>query len=260
MLIPTMPRLAGAVLATQETPDIMAIRLGPDFCGIGSGGGGHGARLDLGGSRSRFIRPAMCSDRRRSPSSIAGCASWRRATKAAGRPDLRGLRAARLRCLHHRGDLRAAGSAIRHRTPRRSAARLAGAVSRPGASSEPMRRQAQRLIRLLRLAGYDARSISMAPWIRVCDRAQGVDLGPLEPASEQRGPRWRDRALARLRPLPGPLDPTLRRSADRSFASGWMQVRSRPPARRRTAARPVGPLRLAEPTATWPRSRPPRSG
>ena len=70
-----------------------------------------GEAIDLDGvARHASTRPATCSARRRSRSSTDGLAHRRLGRlQAPRRPDLRAVRAGRLRRLHHRGDLRPAG-------------------------------------------------------------------------------------------------------------------------------------------------------
>ena len=96
----------GAVLATQETLDLMRLRYGENFAGTHAGGAlrrkreprrRHGdvpsgrPRARLGAGRGRARRAA---DRRV------------RRLQGRGRSDLRAVRAGPLRRLHHRGDLR----------------------------------------------------------------------------------------------------------------------------------------------------------
>lgn len=50
----------GAVLATRQTLDIMAIRYGETFCGQAQAID-YGETLTVGAWRCRCIRPAMCS-------------------------------------------------------------------------------------------------------------------------------------------------------------------------------------------------------
>ena len=101
----------GAVLATRETLDIMAIRLGEGFAAGDRRPRPSASAIALGDVDGHLpSRPAMCSARRRSPwrhggFRIVASGDYKRTPG----PDLRRLRAGALRHLHHRGDLRPAG-------------------------------------------------------------------------------------------------------------------------------------------------------
>ena len=99
----------GAVLATPETLDLMRLRYGEDFAGaVQPVRYGEALRLDgvtvtLSSGRPCARLGADHGRGRRSPGGRVGRLQGR------SRPDLRRLRAARLRRFHHRSDLRAAG-------------------------------------------------------------------------------------------------------------------------------------------------------
>ena len=91
--------------------------------------------------------------------------------------------------------------------------------------------KAQRVIRLLRDAGYDAPIYIHGALRRLCDyyAAQGIDLGELPAATIDRG-RRRDFAGAVVLGPPSAFAAAwVRRFSDPlvAFASGWMQVRAR---------------------------------
>lgn len=99
--------------------------------------------------------------------------------------------------------------------------------------------KAQRLIRLLRQAGYGD-TLYMHGAIAAMNavyQAQGVPLGPLAPATESGGDRLPGRIV--LAPPSAIADKWARRFADPlpAFASGWMQVRAR--ARQRQVELPL---------------------
>lgn len=125
----------GKVLATRETLAIMAIRCGPGFAGVAPATG-YGESCGLARPRSAFIRPVMCWARRKSAwRAPAARSSFRAIVSARTRPNLRRLRAGRLRCLGYGSDLRPTGfPAFGHARGNRQAVELARAFSRPGAS------------------------------------------------------------------------------------------------------------------------------
>jgi len=91
--------------------------------------------------------------------------------------------------------------------------------------------KAQRVIALLREAGYAEPIFIHGAMERLCAlyRAEGIELGPLEPATLEKG-RRRDFAGAIVIGPPSAFaDRWARRFADpvASFASGWMRVRQR---------------------------------
>jgi len=91
--------------------------------------------------------------------------------------------------------------------------------------------KAQRVIALIREAGYDEPIFIHGALQKLCDlyRAEGVDLGPLEPATLGPG-RKRDFAGTIVVGPPSAFaDRWARRFADpvSCFASGWMRVRQR---------------------------------
>ncbi len=94
--------------------------------------------------------------------------------------------------------------------------------------------KAQRVIRLLREAGYDRPLFIHGALQKLCDlyERHGIDLGPLEPATldkGQRGESERFRGGIVLGPPSSFADKWGRRFPDPlpAFASGWMSVRQR---------------------------------
>ena len=128
----------GAVLATQETLDLMRLRYGENFAGT-SQAIGYGASVDLGGAKVTFHPAGHVLGSAQIAVEAGGLrvvASGRLQGRAG--PDLRAVRTGAVRCLHHRGDFRAAG--VPPRRPGRAdreIACLGGAV--PGARASRRR-------------------------------------------------------------------------------------------------------------------------
>ena len=224
----------GAVLATRETLDIMALRLGPEFAGSTQAGGlrrDDRARRRRGRLPSGRPRARLGADRRRGrrPAHRRGGR-----LQAPARPDLRAVRAGGLRRLHHRGDLRPAGVPPPRPRPRDRSKLLHSLAQFPERThlvGVYALGKAQRVIRLLRDAGYAAPIYLHGALRRLCDyyASRGIDLGELPDATLARG-RARDFAGAVVLGPPSAFAaPWVRRFADPlvAFASGWMQVRVR---------------------------------
>ena len=174
-----------------------------------------------------------------------------RRLQAPPRPDLPALRARPLRRLHHRGHLRPAGVP----PPRRHATRSPACCARWRQFPERSHLvgayalgKAQRIIRLLREAGWD-RPIYVhgaLERLNALYERHGIDLGPLAPATDgqEAGLRRPDHHRPARRPLqdrwsrrfPDPVH-RLRLRLDAG-------PRPRPPARRRAAAGDLRPRRL----------------
>jgi putative mRNA 3-end processing factor len=91
--------------------------------------------------------------------------------------------------------------------------------------------KAQRVIALLREAGYDAPIYIHGALQKLCDlyRDEGVELGPLEPATLEKGRKTDFAGKIVIGPPSAFADRWARRFADpvASFASGWMLIRQR---------------------------------
>ena len=126
--------------------------------------------------------------------------------------------------------------------------------------------KAQRLLRLLRDAGYDAPVYLHGALRRLCDYyvARGIDLGSLADATVARGTARDFAGTIVLGPPSAFEGPWVRRFADpldRLRLRLDAGSRPRPPARRRAAARRLRPLRLDRAhRRPSPSSPPPRSG
>jgi putative mRNA 3-end processing factor len=223
----------GAVLATRETLDIMAIRSGPEFAGT-TQVASYGARIDLGGATVTFhpaghvlgsaqiaveaggIRIVAAGDYKRATDPT--CAAFEPVpadifiTEATF-----GLPVFRMPPVE---DEIAKLLASLARFPERTHVIGAYALGK-----------AQRVIALLRAAGYDAPIHLHGALRRLCDYyvSRGIDLGPLEDATLARGARERFAGKLVIAP-PSAFGATwIRRFADpvAGFASGWMLVRAR---------------------------------
>ena len=125
----------GAVLATQETLDMMRLRYGANFAGSTQA-------VALRRETEAWACRGVVSSR--GPCARLGADLRRRKRHARGRvgrlqgcagPDLRAVRADPVRCLHHRGDVRTAGvPAWRRQRRDRQTVALGRAVSRARAS------------------------------------------------------------------------------------------------------------------------------
>ncbi len=108
--------------------------------------------------------------------------------------------------------------------------------------------KAQRIIALLRAAGYDAPIPIHGALVKLCElyRQWGIDLGPLEPVAGQPKDALRGRIV--LCPPSAIADRWSRRLADplTVFASGWMRVRQR--AKQRGVELPL----IVSDHADWP--------
>ena len=242
----------GAVLATRETLDIMAIRLGADFAAR-VGGATFGIPHRIGDVTVTF-HPAghvlgsaqIAVETRRRPHRRL------RRLQAHPRPDLRALRARPLRRLHHRGDLRASRSSATRRPQAEIAPLLASLAQFPERThlvGVYALGKAQRVLRLLRDAGYDAPSTSTAPSAAsattTSPTASSSARSPTPPSPAGRGSDFAGAiVLGPPSAFASPLGPPLRRPAHRLRLGLDAGPRPRPPARRRAAARPLRPLRL----------------
>ena len=226
----------GAVLATPETIDLMRLRYGENFAGTAQAVALWRAAADrrrrgelssrrpcarLGADRGRGPRPA-----RRGVGRLQG----------RGRPDLPAVRAGRLRRLHHRGDVRAAGVpswrserrdrqavALRRRffpsgrissAPIRSARRNASSrcCGRPATIADLSPRRAWRRSRDTTRSAW---TLARCGWCATPAKAELAGAIALCPPSALHE-RW-------ARRFPDPVT---------AFASGWMRVRARARQRR----------------------------
>jgi putative mRNA 3-end processing factor len=223
----------GAVLASRQTLDIMALRCGEDFAGT-TEAARLGETLRIGGVAVTFypaghvlgsaqiavehggIRIVASGDykRRADPTCLSfepiGCDVF--ITEATfGLPVFR-----------HPPDGIEIGKLVKSVGQFPERAHLVGAYALG---------KAQRVIRLIRDAGVDGTIYIHGALARLCDyyRSQGIELGDLEPATVEAGAR-RDFAGAIVVGPPSAFaDRWSRRFPDplSCFASGWMRIRQR---------------------------------
>lgn len=223
----------GAVLATRETLDIMEIRLGSDFArsreaaalGERRGIGGatvsfHPAGHVLGSAQIRVERGGL---------RIVAAGDYKR------RPDATAAPFEPVPCDVFITEATFGLPVFRHPDPAAEVARLLHSLAtfpdRSHLVGVYALGKAQRLVSLLRAAGYEAPIYIHGALRRLCDYyvARGIPLGDLPDATVARG-RARDFAGAIVLGPPSAFAaPWVRRFADPlvAFASGWMQVRAR---------------------------------
>jgi len=223
----------GAVLATRETLDIMAIRYGEDFCGT-SQAAAFGERIDLSGVTVSFhpaghvlgsAQIAVEKDGLR----IVASGDYKRGadpTCAAYEPvpcDVFITEATfGLPVFHHPDPKAEMGKLLTslRQFPERS--HLVGAYSLG---------KSQRVLRLLRDCGYDAPIYIHGSLARLCDYyvSRGIDLGDLRPATTEKSSPADFRGAVIVGPPSAFADRWARRFNEPliAFASGWMMVRQR---------------------------------
>ncbi|MBP7003641.1 ligase-associated DNA damage response exonuclease [Amaricoccus sp.] len=224
----------GAVLATPETLDIMAIRLGEDFAGARQPIA-FGETLDLGGARVAFhpaghvlgsaqiaveahgLRAVVSGDYKRAPDPT--CAPFEPVP-----------------CDLFVTEATFGLPVFRHPDPSSEIARLLASLAqfpdRAHLVGVYALGKAQRLIRLLRDAGHDAPVYIHGALRRLCDyyASRGIGLGEIADATAARGAgRGGLGGAVVLAPPSAFGDVWIRRFSDPlvAFASGWMQVRAR---------------------------------
>lgn len=223
----------GAVLATRQTLDIMAIRMGPDFTGRRQDAP-FGARIDLGGVTVSFhpaghvlgsAQIAVESGGLR----IVAAGDYKR------RPDPTCAPFEPVACDIFITEATFGLPVFRHPDPldeiRRLIDSLAQFPDRSHLVGVYALGKAQRVIRLLRDAGYEAPVFLHGALRRLCDyyTTEGIALGELAEATQARG-RAADFAGAVVLGPPSAFAATwIRRFSDPliAFASGWMTIRAR---------------------------------
>ncbi len=223
----------GAVLATAETLDIMAIRLGPDHAGatqiarwgetVAMGpvsAAFHPAGHVLGSAQIAVsmggLRIVAAGDYKRDPDPT--CAAF-----------------VPVPCDVFITEATFGLPVFRHPPPAAEIARLLASLARFPERSHLIGvyalGKAQRVIRLLRDAGYDAPIPIHGALRRLCDyyESRGISLGPLPDATIDRKDRDRFKGAVVLGPPSAFAAAWVRRFTDPliAFASGWMQVRAR---------------------------------
>ncbi len=223
----------GAVLATRETIDIMAIRMGEGLPADRQAAQ-IGEPIDIGGVTVRFhpaghvLGSAQIAVERRGLRIVAAgdYTRTRNATCAPFEP---------VPCDVFITEATFGLPVFRHPDPRAEIARLMTSLAqfpeRTHLIGVYALGKAQRVISLIREAGFDGPVYLHGALRRLCDYyvEQGIDLGPLENATLERG-RASDFAGAIVLGPPSAFAAKwVRRFSDPliAFASGWMQVRAR---------------------------------
>jgi len=219
----------GAVLATRQTLDIMAIRYGEDFAASRQSAEG---RIDIGGVAVSFHPAGHVLGSAQIAVEGQGCritvsgdyARVPTPTCAPFEP---------VPCDIFVTEATFALPVFRHPPPEVEIARLLASVAafpdRSHLIGAYALGKAQRVIAAIRQAGWDAPILIHGALQRLCDYhvAEGIDLGDLRPASEG---RKADHAGAIVIAPPSAFaSPWAQRFPDPviAFASGWMQVRAR---------------------------------
>jgi putative mRNA 3-end processing factor len=223
----------GHVLATRETLDIMALRLGADHAGQ-TQAAAYGEAIDLGGVRVSFhpaghvlgsaqiavegggTRIVVTGDYKRGPD--PSCDAWE---PVAG--DVLITEATfGLPVFRHPDPVDEIAKLLRSLAQFPERAHLVGVYALG---------KAQRVIRLLREAGYDRPVYLHGALRKLCDyyESRGVALGPLESATVERGRKGDFAGAVVLGPPSAFAAKWAQRFPDPliCFASGWMQVRAR---------------------------------
>jgi len=221
----------GAVLASAQTLDIMAIRYGEGFAGSRQAAEGP---LTLGGVEVRFhpaghvlgscqvevraggVKAVVSGDYSRVPN--PACAPFEPVP-----------------CDLFVTEATFALPVFHHPPPEDEIARLLASVAafpeRAHLIGAYALGKAQRVIMLLRAAGHDAPIYIHGALERLCDYhlAQGVPLGDLRPATMDKAEARALRGAVVIAPPSAFASPWVQRFADPviAFASGWMQIRAR---------------------------------
>jgi len=221
------------VLATRETLDIMAIRYGADFAGS-TQVAAHGETFELNGVTVRFVPAGHVLGSaqivvEKDGMRIVASGDYKRrrdTTCAAFEP---------VKCDVFITEATFALPVFRHPDDREEIARLLHSVAqfpeRTHLVGAYALGKAQRVIRLLREAGYERPIFIHGALERISTyyQSQGIDLGELKPATLDKG-KAKDFAGEIIVCTPSAFsDRWARRFADpvTAFASGWMRIRQR---------------------------------
>jgi putative mRNA 3-end processing factor len=221
----------GAVLATQETLDIMRVRLGENFAGSVQAIG-YGESINLGGATVSFHPAGHVLG----SAQIAIEANGLRIVASGDYKNVADPTCAPFECRACEVFITEATFGLpvfRHGDPDAEIARLMRSVAlfpdRAHLLGAYSLGKAQRVIALLRKAGYDAPIYlhgSMEKFTRYY-QSRGIGLGNVIPARDAGGSRLAGCII--LCPPSALKEPWSRRFADpvTCFASGWMRVRAR---------------------------------
>ncbi|WP_102225611.1 ligase-associated DNA damage response exonuclease [Acidimangrovimonas sediminis] len=221
----------GAVLATRQTLDIMAIRYGADFAGQTQVADGE---ITMGRARVRLVPAGHVLG----SAQVVIEAGGRRAVVSGDYTRTANPACAPFEpvpCDLFVTEATFALPVFRHPPPEVEIARLLASVAafpeRPHLIGTYALGKAQRLIMLLRQAGWHAPIHIHGALQRLCDYhvEQGIPLGELRPATMDRAEARALSSAIVLAPPSAFASPWVQRFADPvvGFASGWMQIRAR---------------------------------
>jgi len=222
----------GSVMATRRTLDIMALRYGEGFAGAtqvatrepvdvnGVAVSFHPAGHVLGSAQIRVERKGL---------SIVAAGDYKRGADPASEPF------EPVRCTVFITEATFGLPVFRHPDPMQEMAKLLKSLEQFPERAHMVGvyalGKAQRVIRLIRAAGYEDTLFIHGALKKLCDyyQSEGVDLGPLEPATEAGGDKARFAGRIVLAPPSAFAAKWAQRFPDPliAFASGWMQVRAR---------------------------------
>jgi putative mRNA 3-end processing factor len=221
------------VLATRQTLDIMALRYGPDFAGStqtaalgetvllnGVSVGFHPAGHVLGSAQIAVENGGLC---------IVASGDYKRA------PDPTCAPFEVVPCDVFITEATFALPVFRHPDAAHEIAMLLKSVAqfpeRAHLVGAYALGKAERVIRLLRDAGYERPIFIHGALTKLCEyyQEQGIDLGPLEPATVEGSAKGAFAGEIIVGPPSAFADRWARRFADpvACFASGWMRIRQR---------------------------------
>ncbi|MBZ8133890.1 ligase-associated DNA damage response exonuclease [Afifella sp. IM 167] len=223
----------GTVMATEATLKIMAARYGKDFAGARQVAG-YGDRIEIGGVAASFhpaghvLGSAQIAVEKDGLRIVASGDYKRRAdpTCAAFEP---------VACDVFITEATFALPVFRHPDDRGEIARLMASLElfpdRAHLVGAYALGKAQRVIALLREAGYDRTIFIHGALKTLCDlyEAEGVELGDLQPATVENGRKGDFAGAIVVCPPSAFADRWARRFPDpiACFASGWMMIRQR---------------------------------
>jgi putative mRNA 3-end processing factor len=223
----------GTVLATRETLRIMAARYGADFAGS-SEAAALGEERRIGEVTVRFVPAGHVLGSAQIVIEAGGCrivvsGDYKREADPTCRPfEL-------VPCDVFITEATFGLPVFRHPPARDEIGKLLESVAlfpeRAHLVGAYALGKAQRVIALIRAAGYDEPIYIHGALQKLCDlyRAEGIDLGRLEPATLDKGKRHDFAGTIVIGPPSAFADRWARRFADpvSCFASGWMRIRQR---------------------------------
>lgn len=223
----------GHVLATRETLDIMALRYGDGFAGS-TQAALFGEEIAIGDARVKFHPAGHVLGSAQIAVSAGGmCIVASGDYKRAADPTTAGFEV--VPCDVFITEATFGLPVFRHPPAGHEIGRLLASVAEFSERTHIVGAyalgKAQRVIRLLRDHGYERPIYIHGALQKLCDYyvSRGIDLGPLEPATQEAGDRRDLAGEIVVGPPSAFADRWSRRFADpvACFASGWMRIRQR---------------------------------